>query len=97
MERIFYKKSTAILAVALTVVIIFLLCLLLIFLTQLSGLKPEVEKIATMVEQARNDEAAKQELLDYKNSNDYVIQWAIEKGLVSEDDIVYIQSLGSGN
>ena len=92
MGVMFYKKSLAILTVAAAVVLIFLLCMLLITLTQLSSLKQTAEKLTAMVEQAKSDESAKQELLNYRNTDRYVIEWAIRMNLIPEDVINYIQN-----
>lgn len=95
MERLFYKKPMAILAIAMTVVLIFLLCMLLITLTQYSSCKALKERLTSLVEQAQTDEAAKQALIDYKNSDEYVKEWAIKKGFLPPDVVNYVESLDS--
>lgn len=95
MERLFYRKSTAILIVALAMVLIFLLCMLLTMLTQFSSIRAQRESLVAMVQQAQTDEAARQQLLDYKNSDDYIREWAILKGYLPEDVVHYVESLGN--
>lgn len=95
MERLFYKKSTAILAIAMAIVLVFLLCMLLITLTQYSNCKALEERLVNLIEQAKTDEAAKQALLDYKNSDEYVQEWAIKKGFLPPDVVNYVESLDS--
>lgn len=88
--RLFYKKSTSILIVAATIVLIFLLCMLLITLTQLTSLKQTAEKINALYETAQKEEADKQELLAYYQTDKYVIDWAVKMGLIPDDVIVFI-------
>ena len=92
MERLFYKKSIAILTVAAVVVLVFLLCMLLINLTQLSSLNQAKEEFQQMVNQAKTDESAKQELLNYRKTDKYVIEWARRMHLVPDDVINYIEA-----
>ena len=92
MGGLFYKKSLAILMVAAAVVLIFLLCMLLTFLTQYSSLKQKAEHLTALVEQAQTDEAAKQELINYRKTDKYVIEWAIRMNLIPDDVINYIQN-----
>lgn len=91
--RLFYKKSTSILAVAAIIVLIFLLCMLLIVLTQLNSLKQTSEKLQALVDAAKSDENAKQELIEYRKTDKYVIEWAAQIGLIPEDVINFIQNL----
>ena len=90
MERIFYKKTTSILFVTAILVVLILACILLVFLTQLSALNARVDALNEKIQQARQDEISKQELLDYMQSNDYVRKWAEANGRISQDDIKWI-------
>lgn len=93
MERLFYKKRTSIMIVAATVVLIFLLCILMTFLAQLPNLNASIETLTKMVEDARKDEDAKQKLLEYRETNQYVIEWAIKMNMIPDDVINYIQDM----
>lgn len=90
MDRIFYKKTTSILFVTAILVLLILACMLLVFLTQLSALNGRVDELNEKIQQARNEEITKQELLEYMQSNDYVRKWAEEHGKVSPDDISWV-------
>ena len=92
MERLFYKKSVAILTVAAVVVLIFLLCMLLTMLTIFSSLGQTAEKLTTMVEQVKAEEIDKQELINYRKTDKYVIEWAIRMNLIPDDVINYIET-----
>ncbi len=91
--RLFYKKSTSILIVAAIIVLIFLFCMLLITLTQLTSLKQKSERLQAMVEAAQNDEQSKQELLEYRKTDKYVIEWAERMNMIPDDVINYIKDL----
>lgn len=93
--RLFYKKSTSVLIVAAIIVLIFLICMLLVTLTQLASLNEKVERINALYEQAQSDESAKQELLAYRETDKYVIDWAVKMGLIPEGVINFIG--GSSN
>ncbi len=92
MEKLFYKKKTAILMIAAIIVLVFLLCMLLITLTQLTSLNQKVEKLELLVKQAEEDQAAKEELIQYRQTDKYVIDWAIKMNLIPDDVINYIQN-----
>ena len=92
MERLFYNKSTAIMVVAMAIVLVFLLCMLLVTLTQYSSCVALQNNLEKMIEQAKTDEAAKQQLIEYKNSDEFVKEWAIKKGFLPKDTINYIEN-----
>ncbi len=91
--RVFYRKRTSILVVAAIVVLVFLFCMLLITLTQLTSLKQKSERLVELVNLAEQDEEAKQELIAYRETDKYVIDWAISMGLIPEDTINFIKNL----
>ncbi len=92
MESLFYKKRTAILVIAALVILVFLLCMLLVTLTQLTSLKQASARLEEMVEDAKKDEAAKQELIEYRKTDKYVVDWAIKMGYIPDDVINYIKT-----
>lgn len=91
--RVFYRKPTSILVVAAIVVLIFLFCMLLITLTQLTSLKQKSDRLKELAKLAEQDEEAKQELIAYRETDKYVIDWAISMGLIPEDTINFIKGL----
>ncbi len=86
MERLFYKKKTAILAIALAVVLVFLVCLLLVTLPQLTSLKALKNNLKQRLKDVENDAEAKNELLEYQKTNQYVIEWAEKMGYFKNDE-----------
>lgn len=90
MDRIFYKKTTAILFVTAILVLLILVCMLLVSLTQLAALNERVNELTTLIERAKVDVDAKKELLEYMRSNDYVRKWAEEHDRISGDDIQWL-------
>lgn len=93
MVRLFYKKGISILIVALTVVLVILVCTLLATLVQDRTLKANYTKIEEMVRKAQDEQISTEEMLEYKNSNEYIIQWAIEHGYLPDDVVLYINGL----
>ncbi len=90
MERLFYKKKFAVMTIALIIVLVFLLCVLLGFLVQLTNLKAVDARLREMIAAAEADEKKKQELIEYRKSNEYVIEWAERMGYLKEDVTVWL-------
>lgn len=91
MERIFYKKWTAIMFVAAILVLVLLVCMLLVTLTQMSSLNARAEELNQMIQQAKQNEDDLQKLLDYMNENEYVKEWAEQHDRVKQDDITWLE------
>ena len=89
--KIFYKKSTAIAFTVAILVLVLLLCMLLVNLTQMASLEPKAKELKSLIDQAKTDVAAKEELLAHKNDIDSIIKWAKEHGYISQDDINWVQ------
>ena len=92
MELIFHRKSTSILFVTAILVVVILACMLLVSLTQLSSLNAQADALHEWIQQAQNDVDAKNELLEYMQSNDYVRKWAEENGRISDEDVKWLNS-----
>ena len=92
MESLFYKKRNAILTIAAIVVLVLLLCILVAYLTQLPSLTNTKDKLIQLYNAALNDEDAKQELLEYRKTDKYVIDWAISMNLIPDDVVNYIKN-----
>lgn len=90
MERLFYKKKFAVMTIALMVVLVFLLCVLLGFLVQYTNLISVDARLREMIKAAENDEKKKQELIEYRKTNEYVIEWAERMGYLKEDVTVWL-------
>ncbi len=90
MEKIFYKRWTSVLAIVAVLVIVVLLCLLLTFLAQKSSFEQHVAKLNALIEQAEVDSENQQKVIEYKQTEQYIIDWAIENNLVSEDDYLFV-------
>lgn len=72
-------------------VLVLLVCLLLVNLMQMSSLRQRADKLAQMIDQARNDEEKLQELKEYLQSDDYVRKWAVENGRIQQDDVTWLE------
>ena len=91
MERIFYSKKTSIMFVVAMLVLLILVCMLLTALTQMASMRHRAEYLAELIESAKKDEQAKQELIEYMKTDDYVIKWAEQNNKIKKDDILWIQ------
>ena len=87
MERLFYRKTTAIIFVSAVLVLLMLVCILLVMLTQMSSLNAKVEEYEHMIQQATENKITQEELLDYMKSNEYVKKWAEQHGKILNTDI----------
>ena len=90
MEKVFYKKGTSILVIAAVLVIVLLLCMLLTFLAQKASFEQRIEYINKLKAQAELDIETQKQKIEYKQTDAYIIEWAISQGLVSEDDYLLI-------
>lgn len=91
MERVFYKKSTAIMFIAAILVVVLLLCALLTTLVQMSALKERAEKLNALIAEARAQGEMTKELLEYLQTDDYVRKWAEANGRLNEKDIQWLE------
>lgn len=91
--KIFYKKSTAIAFTVAILVLVLLLCMLLVSLTQMAHLGQKAQELKELIDLARNDVHAKEQLLAQKNDIQGIIKWAEEHGYVSQDDINWVSDL----
>lgn len=91
MEKLFYKKWSAILTVAAILLVAVLLCMMLTYLTQKASLEPRLEKLEALIQQGGEDIRQNQELLEYLKTDEYVRRWAEDKGYISSDDVLFIQ------
>ena len=87
MGRLFYKRKYAVATIALTVVLVFLFLVLLGFLVQLTTLRTVENHLRELIKAAETDEAKKQELLEYRKSNEYVHEWAKKMGWLKDETL----------
>ncbi|MCM1289719.1 MAG: hypothetical protein NC132_04335 [Corallococcus sp.] len=92
MERLFYKKKFAVMTVALAIVLVFLLCVLLGFLVQYTNLIAVDGQLRELIKAAEADEQKMQELLEYRKTNEYVIEWAEKMGYLKKDVTVWLEN-----
>ena len=90
MQKLFYKKGTSILIIAMVLVVVILLCMLLTFLAQEAAFKQKTEYINRLIDQAEQDVETQKKIIEYKQTDAYIIEWAISQGLVSEDDYLFV-------
>ena len=95
MERIFYKKPTAIIFIAAILILVVLICVLLTTLVQMSALKERVDKLNELIAEAREQGRITDELREYLKSDDYVRKWAEDHGRINDDDIQWLNSNAS--
>ena len=91
MEKLFYKKWSAILTVAAILLVAILLCVLLTFLTQKAMLEPRVEELQGLIDAAKKSAEDKQALVEYLKTDEYVKKWAEDHGYISKEDILFIE------
>ena len=91
MERVFYKKSTAILFIASILVVVLLLCALLTTLVQLSAVKERIARFEELLAEAGDTIEERQRMLEYLQTDDYVRKWAEANGRLNEKDIQWLE------
>ena len=91
MEKLFYKKGTSILVIAAILVIVLLLCMLLTFLAQQAAYEQKIEYVNKLIAQAKEDIKNQQEIFEFKQTDTYIIEWAVANGLISQDDYLFIK------
>lgn len=92
MEKLFYKKWTSVMAIVAVLVIVLLLCMLLTFLAQQSAFEQRIQKIEAYKQQAEKDVETQKTIIEYKKTDEYVIEWAISQGLVNRDDYLLVST-----
>ena len=65
MEKLFYKKGTSILIIAMVLVVVILLCMLLTFLAQEAAFKQKTEYINRLIDQAEQDVETQKKIIEY--------------------------------
>ncbi len=93
MEVLFHKKSTAILTIAAILLVVLLVCALLITLSQMTSMTTRSQKLQTLLANAQKSNEDKQALLDFIKTDEYIVRWAEERGLIKDTDISYIESI----
>ena len=91
MEKVFYKKGTSILVIASILVVVLLLCMLLTFLAQSASFTQKQEYVNKLIVQAKEDIVNQKDIIEFKQTDAYIIEWAIAHGLISADDYLFIK------
>lgn len=91
MEKIFYKKWTAIMFVAAILILVLLVCMLLTSLAQMSATKERIATFERLLEQAEQGLIEREQMLEYLLSDDYVREWAEEHDRVKQSDITWLE------
>lgn len=91
MEKLFYKKWSAILTVFAILLIVILLLVLLTGLTQLAMLDARAKRLQVLVEECKNNRDNKQALYEFQQTDEYIRKWAEEHDYISRDDILFIE------
>ena len=92
MKQIFYKKWLTRALIALTLVLVLLLVVLITQLSQIASFKVKLAELEKLMTQSQSEAERLQQLEEYRQSNEYVWQWAIKHGMVDKDDISWIPS-----
>jgi hypothetical protein len=77
--------------VAMALVILLLLLMLLMYLTQMSSLSAKAEEFRKLKNDVDNQIVTQQELIDYYNSNEYLLKWAVERGLLPSNSVGWVE------
>lgn len=77
--------------VAAMLVLLLLVCMLLTTLTQMASMNQRVKDLDALIKRAKADETAKQELIEYMKTDEYVMKWAEQTGRIPKDDISWVK------
>ena len=91
MERFFYTKKRSVLCVAMILILVLLVCMLLVTLTQMVSMNQRVAELQTLLNENKDELERQKAILDFKQTDEYVIEWAIQHGKLSSDDISWIR------
>lgn len=77
-------------AIVAVLVIVLLLCMLLTFLAQQSAFEQRIDRMIKNTDQTKYELEGKKTAIEYKKTDDYVIEWAISHGLVNQNDYLLV-------
>ena len=92
MKRIFYNKWLTRALIALAMVVVLLLAVLITQLSQIASFNAKLDELEKLMTQSQSEAERLQKLEEYRQSNEYVWQWAIKHGMVNSDDNSWIPS-----
>ena len=87
MKQILYNKWLTRALIALTLVLVVLLAWLITMLSQKASFDNQLKELETLITQTEVELDKTKELEKYRQSYEYVWQWAIEHGMVNEGDV----------
>ena len=92
MKQIFYNKWLTRALIALTMVLVLLLAVLITQLSQIASFNTKLDELERLMTQTQDEAERLKELEEYRQSNEYVWQWAIKHGMVDVNDNSWIPS-----
>ena len=92
MKQIFYNKWLTRALIALAMVVVLLLAVLITQLSQIASFNAKLDELEKLMTQSQSEAERLQKLEEYRQSNEYVWQWAIKHGMVNSDDNSWIPS-----
>jgi cell division protein YceG involved in septum cleavage len=90
-KKIFVNKKLTCLLVAMALVILLLLLMLLMSLTQIASIDAKAKQFVELKNGVDNEIISQQELINYYNSNEYLLKWAVERGLLPSDAVGWVE------
>ncbi|MBR2974246.1 MAG: hypothetical protein IKC47_00685 [Clostridia bacterium] len=90
MKQVFYNKWLTRALIALTLVLVVLLVVLITQLSQIASFNARLDELEGLMTQSQSEAERLQKLEEYRQSYEYVWQWAIEHGMVNENDNSWI-------
>lgn len=84
MRKIFTNKTLGFVIIALSVIVLLLLFILFTQLAQMASFNAKIDQLKQLIVKTDGEVQQTNELIDYLQSNEYITQWAIEKGLLPE-------------
>lgn len=99
MQRIFRNKWISALIVTAVLVPVLLACMLLVTLSQRASLNQRVATLNEMIEDAYSRQQVTDELLQYMQTDEYVMKWAQEHEMIPSEYSSWLseQMSNSGN
>lgn len=92
MKEIFYKKGLTRVLIALTLVLVLLLFVLITFLSQKASFDAKLAELEKLLTEAQTEQERLEQKKKYQESDEYIWQWAVNHGMVNEEDSSWIPS-----
>lgn len=89
-KKIFINKKLTAMLVAMALVLLLLILMLLMSLTQFASLNAKAKEFEQMKADVDAQIVSQQELIDFYNSNEYLLEWAISRELLPKDALGWV-------